>query len=188
MKRFILSITLLVLPLLGMTQNHLTFLGVEIDGSMTSFVEKMKEKGFTFDSESDRITTMKGLFTNKSVDLYIVSTPTTKKVYRVAVVYPEKTSWSSIKSEYNDLKNAYKKKYTLDKDYNFFLTPYYEGDGYEMQAVRLDKCKYISFFKTERGDIMIEISKFECIKIVYEDDLNSQLDTQESQKAVQNDI
>lgn len=189
MKRFILSIALVVLPLLGISQNHLTFMGVEIDGTMTSFVEKMKTKGFTFIERIDDVTIMKGTFTNKPVDLYISQTPVTKKVSRVTVYYEKDETWSSIKYDYQKLVEAYKEKYTLDKEFHFFSKPYYEGDGYEMQAVKLEKCHYVAFFKTESGStIFVKISEFKQITITYEDLLNTQLRKQESKDAVKNDI
>ena len=45
------------------------------------------------------------------------------------------------------------KKYGEPKDhFEFFSSPYYEGDGYELQALRKEKCNYISFWTLDKGD------------------------------------
>lgn len=197
MKRFILSIALagsLTLftncnnvsditnekSLLPHTQSHLTFLGVEIDGSMTSFVEKMKAKGFTpIGGVIDNMIGMKGTFTNKPILLNIARTPGTRKVYRIGVFYKKNNSWYSLKSDYDKLKDAYKKRYIVEEEHRFFLDPYYEGDGYEMQALKLGKCDYSALFKTGFGSIILGIGESEQIIILYRDSINSALAEQE---------
>ena len=63
----------------------------------------------------------------------------------------------------------YKSKYPMDRDYEFFSSPYEDGDGYEMRAVTRDKCKYISFFFAMGGHITIEIDQTAQLKVTYED-------------------
>lgn len=60
-------------------------------------------------------------------------------------------------------------EYPIDKDYEFFVSPYDDGDGYEMKAVAIDKCRYISFFLARGGHIVVQIDKTVRVKVIYED-------------------
>ena len=79
----------------------------------------------------------------------------------------------------------YKTKYPLDKDFEFFSSPYEDGDGYELRAVAKGKCNYVSFYLALGGHITVEITKSSQIKVVYEDSENIKLGQQElDQKAI----
>lgn len=169
-------------------REHLKFMGVEIDGPMDAFVQQMEAKGFSVIEKHVDSIVMKGTFTNKPVHLFIPLTSITKKVHNICVFYEENNSWYSIKSDYNNLKNAYKDKYSLDVENHSFLDPYYEGDGYEMQAVELGKCRYISVFKTQYGSISLSITQAKKIIVSYTDSINSELAEQESNSALQEEI
>ncbi len=169
-------------------REHLRFMGIEIDGPMDAFVEKLEAKGFTVIEKHEDSIVMDGTFTNKPVHLLIFQTSITKRVYKIGIFYKENNSWYSIKSDYNNLKDAYKNKYTLEQDYHFFLDPYYEGDDYEIQAVELDKCRYFSVFKAQHGSISLNITTLKKILVSYEDSINSELAEQESNSALQEEI
>lgn len=164
MKRFILGIALAVLPLLAMPQNHLTFMGVAIDGAMLPFVEKMKAKGFTLVEKYGNVTVMKGAFTGETVELYIKQTPITKKIYKVSVFYLDDRGVPT-DSDYNRILGCCKEKYTLDKT--------------------LDK---MSFFHAEFGVIVVEINNRKQLEVTYYDTKNNKLYLSETRDAVLNDI
>ena len=82
----------------------------------------------------------------------------------------------------------YKSKYPIDRDYEFFSSPYEDGDGYEMRAVAKDKCRYISFFFALGGHIAIEIDKTAQLKVVYEDRVNIKIAQQELEQNAIDDI
>ena len=73
-------------------------------------------------------------------------------------------------------------------NYEFFSKPYYEGDGYELSALRNEKCHYISAFETKNGVVYLEISKFKKIEINYEDKANSNIMDREKEETVIDDI
>lgn len=147
MKKVFLILIAIIIAIAANAQSHLQFMGIDIDGNCSSFVQKLSAKGFTL---KENIETggaiMHGTFTGKNVEVYILVTPISKQVMSVSVYYPKDNSWSSIKYDYFKLKNSFKQKYPLEKEFEFFSNPYYEGDGYEMQAVQNDKCHYVSFF------------------------------------------
>lgn len=47
MKKIILTLTVLFATINVMAQDHLSFKGIPIEGSMTEFCQKLKAKGFT---------------------------------------------------------------------------------------------------------------------------------------------
>ncbi len=47
MKKFIFTLIVLFVAINIMAQEHLSFKGIPIEGSMTGFCQKLKAKGFT---------------------------------------------------------------------------------------------------------------------------------------------
>ena len=76
----------------------------------------------------------------------------------------------------------------LKSTMSFFSKPYYEGDGYELQALRKEKCHYISFYKLPLGAAIVEISQFGHIQIGYEDNINYELKKKEEESEALDDI
>lgn len=168
---------------------HLEFKGVSLNGNLPSFVQKMESKGFSVVRNGDDIVSMEGSFAGKEVTIYIVGSSKTKTVWKVRVVLPKSHSWSSIKSDYKYMKDMYTTKYGVPSDsYEFFSSPYYEGDGYEMQALRNDKCTYFCAFETSGGVIWIEMDEGEYIAINYEDKQNTTKHQSEKDSSVIDDI
>ena len=147
-------------------------MGVEIAGDYSSFKDSLESKGFVYTTSFETMYKFYGRFVNEIVKLEVLATPRTNKVCKVIVYFPEKETWSDMKKDYFDKKRLYSEKYPIDRDYEFFSFPYEDGDGYEMRAVALDKCKFISFFLAIGGHITLEINKSSQVKVVYEDRVN----------------
>lgn len=198
MKKIILLVTMLTFLLVAHAQEvdsianyHMEFKGVPIDGTLSSFIQKLQSKGFKKlqDDIDDDIKIMEGNFAGEQSTLYILASPKSKTVWKVLVQYPKENSWSSLKYKYKDIKNLYIKKYGEPKDhFEFFSKPYYEGDGYELQALKNDKCTYATYFKLKEGYISVAISSPGCIEISYEDSLNNALKNKEKDSDILNDI
>ena len=136
----------------------------------------MKSLWYTISSNDDDSAIMKGKFTNRDADIFVLATPQTKTVYKVFVDFAKESSWSTLKSHYFDYKALYIKKYgETESSYEFFSKPYYEGDGYELQALTKEKCTYATFFKTPTGFVVVELTKYECLRLGYEDKINVEL-------------
>lgn len=177
------------LSLSSFSQEHLDFRGVPIDGHLDEFVAKMETMGYTIKEKEGNIVVMAGQFTNRDVALCVVGSRQTKTVWQVIVNFDECSSWSSLKNSYFEYKDLYIKKYGPAKHtYEFFCDPYYEGDGYELQALRKEKCFYDSFFETVSGKIKVGLSKFENLQIVYEDKINADKHSQEKTASVLDEI
>lgn len=173
------------------SQEHLTFQGIPIEGSLDSMITKLKAKGFKLDQvvEEHDAAIMTGNFTGKEANLYIFATPKTKVVWKIAATFEKKDSWYSLKSQYNEYKQAYTDKYGKpESHYEFFSDPYYEGDGYELQALRLEKCHYLSVWELNTGMIGINLQSGGNLSIGYEDNINTALQNKEEKSSVMDDI
>lgn len=194
LKKVLLLIVMAFMPILSYSQEddlflseegkHLSFRDVAIDGSLKAFISQIKTKGFSplYVSEDNSGAILDGKFIGKEVDLVIVTTPKTKTVWKVAVDFEDQISWYSLKSDYLDLKSSLTIKYGVPKSYEYFRSPYEEGDGYEMTAIYAEKCVYVSYFDVVEngrviGSISLGIQKRETkgyIALHYEDATNAQ--------------
>ena len=104
-------------------------------------------------------------------------------------MFGKSITWSDILSDYSTYVDLFTKKYGFPSDrFEFFEEPYYKGDGYELQALRNGKCNYVSFFKTDKGTIMIEMSREERLRLTYEDKINAELQNKEKTSRNLDDI
>lgn len=189
MKKILLTLCVGLLTFAVQAQEHMTFKGVSMGCNITTFVSQLKAKGFTVNYESDNGVVLEGDFAGKSnCKVYVFPTKQNKMVWKVAVRFPEQSSWYSIKSEYHTFKDSYTEKYGKPESYEFFSSPYEEGDGYEMTAIRVEKCYYVSFFTTEMGTITLEIDIDKCVQVSYEDSINTAIKSKEKEASVKEDI
>ncbi|MBR1774116.1 MAG: hypothetical protein IJ759_01190 [Bacteroidales bacterium] len=113
------------------TKDVTKFLGIPIDGTKTSMIQKLKAKGFTYDAQKDRL---KGEFNGKNVYLFVVTN--NNKVYRIVVDDVTPTDESNIKINFNRLCRQFEKndKYMpADLVGNFELSDE-ENISYEMMV------------------------------------------------------
>lgn len=165
------------------------FMGVKVDGPIEQCAQKYVAKGFRVNKRESAFYKLTGMVKSQTVELYLIATPITKKVCRLAVYFPEQISWMSIKSDYKDLKKTIIDKYGDPKDdYNFFSSPYYEGDGYETSAVKIEKCHYAAIWQEEPGpsttgyNILLQISKWMQVTLQYENAKNMDIKEREDKQ------
>ncbi len=156
------------------------FLGIKVDGKSQDVVNAFKAKGFVSKTQTNpNVVTLNGTVSGKSFEVLVVSTPKSKTVWKISVYLPQKTSWYSLKSEYEEYLKILTDKYGIpENSYTFFSSPYSEGDGYEMTGVSSEKCNYAAFWSEERG-ISIEISKYKQVNISYQNNTNTILNRKE---------
>lgn len=177
MKKFILSAFLFS----TMSIYAQEFMGIKVDGTKTDLVTKFKAKGFKVTSNQEGSVIMDGgNIGGTEVEIVILFTPKTKVAWKFAVFLPKRIDWYTIKAEYEKYKELFVTKYgEPESDYHFFSSPYYEGDGYEISAIGLEKCHYACYWKDYYS---IEISKYKQVKISYENPTNTLLNKQEKTK------
>ena len=167
------------------------FKGIPITGHVDDFAAKLQALGYNPLTITDNgVVVMLGQFVNKDCFIYLNSTATSKQVWKVSAVIEDRyTSWSSIKSDYHKYKNLYIKKYGQPVlDDHVFSRPYYEGDGCEMLPLQNDKCSYCTIFEVSGGLISISMFPTCSIAFPYENEVNADLHTAESESDMLNDI
>lgn len=96
-------LTLLLLCFaLCINAQHMKFMGIPLNGSITLFQQKLAEKGIVYDkTSSDELSAgvrmFHGRFSGYDADIFVYYTPKTKNVYRAKVVI-EKSSEDIMKS------------------------------------------------------------------------------------------
>jgi hypothetical protein len=168
MKKVIVLIVILFSSVFASAQS---FDGVPISGDLATAIAKFKAKGYTLTEYTNAGgAIMKGKVALSNVELYISVTPKTKKVFKFSVYFDEEKTWSNLKYEYNKYYDIIFKKYgEPTSSYSGFDSPYYEGDGFEMTAVSLEKCNYFSMWKTnENLTVAVKISEFKQVQLQYE--------------------
>jgi len=179
--------------LISIVAHAQTFMGVQISGTLTSFSTQMKAKGFvtSLSESSPTLIVMKGTLNNESVKLLVAGTPTSKMTKKIVVLYPEETSWYSLSDKYDAVVNRVTQKYgTPDETHAFFSDPYELGDGYEMTAVAVDKCFYMSVWQPDETypnqTIAVRINSSGKVALVYEN--NAMMEKSEKeQEAIDKD-
>jgi hypothetical protein len=176
------KIILLLLITISVKSFSQSFNGVEISGNISAAVEKFKIKGFKLSKKEDNVYIMSGELFNEQVELFLFATPITRQYAKCVVYFPE-SSWFSLKRDYNKFVNLFDEKYgTHTSQYEFFSEPYFEGDGYELSALMLEKCIYITYWVQSRASMAVEISKYKQIKLIYENNAIMNLLQEERQK------
>ena len=73
MKKSIFLLVALIFGLTSMAQEHLSFKGISIEGSMESFCEKLADKGFTELGNDGNTTLFTGDFTGRNATIGVIS-------------------------------------------------------------------------------------------------------------------
>ena len=155
---------------------------------MSSIVEKYKQKGWKFQKYLEGTAVLKGNVGGYYNCEMLVYPTASKQVARIVVYLPEQSNWSSIRSTYNAIVDAYYTKYdTPDFRYQEFLPPYEEGDGYETTAIELEKTNIKSIWlDKENGNYAVEITKWMQVRITCENVINMRIREREQNNSIVN--
>lgn len=105
MKKLLVLITAFVFSNMIFAQKDVTeFMGIPVDGSLTSVVEKLKLKGFKLIEKDSDAAAFNGIFNGKDATLLVQTNERTNKVYLIGVMY-EEVSESFIKETLSQFKN-----------------------------------------------------------------------------------
>ena len=159
---------------------HMKFMGIEMNCAVDIAMLDLEKKGFEIIDIRKEGYIMSGKFIDRNALVTLHATPKTNLFYRANIFFNEHTSWYSLKSEFLEVVKYYKAKYQSISSSRTFIDPYYEGDGYELQGVSMDKCFYYERFEAEGGKISIEIRDMKRVQIRYEDKNNAKKNEQET--------
>ena len=159
-----------------------SFDGVRIDGTLSSKIQQYRAKGYVLNKMISNGAIMKGTVAGRPIELFLFTTEKTKLVYKALVYLPVHRNWSDIKSEYTKFVDLFIDKYGQpDSEFDFFRDPYYEGDGYEMSAITLEKVVCSAFWMNKNNTtIAVSISKYKQVEITYENDKNMEIAKREA--------
>lgn len=196
MKKFMIFFIFAFLSTRSMSaQEHLTFKNIPIEGSVLAYVAKLEAVGFNLLSEDDgRIAILQGSFAGfDECTVYVIGSKSSKTVWKVAVSLPHQVSWSSTRSRYEDFKESYTAKYGKPTDsFEFFTDPYERGDGYELQAIKLEKGYYTTYWTLSVGTIIVDIRASNnsdgWVRLEYEDAAGVEIMNREKNKIIEDDI
>lgn len=180
MKKIITLTIVMLCAIYSFAQEHLAFKGVPIDGTLSSYVAKMKAKGFTSLGTSDGVAALKGDFAaHKSCTILVATMQNKDLVSRIAVIFPDQDQWRFLYGDYSELKELLTIKYgePIDcvEEFQGYSSPKTDSD--KMTKVQLDECKYRTVFKASNGDIQLSIehdgilSTF--VRLLYIDKINN---------------
>ena len=99
MKKLLSLLVMLMLSIALHAQHNVTkFLGIPVDGTKTSMIQKLKNKGFTYDVKND---VLSGEFNGGRVNIFIKTYK--NKVWRIAIYNQYPCNEAQIKIKYNNL-------------------------------------------------------------------------------------
>jgi len=163
------------------SSKHLSFKGVPIDGKLAEYVTKMKNAGFTHKGSKDGVAVLEGEFASYKNCIVGVSTMKQKDlVSKIGVMFPDRDTWSSLSSNYFNLKALLTEKYGSPSESTEEFQSYTpDDDGSKMAQVQLGACKYYTNYETGKGTIQLSIEHdglTHCfVKLAYFDKINSEV-------------
>ncbi len=162
-------------------QQHLSFKGVPIDGTLKAYTDAMVKAGFHYEGTQDGISLLSGDFAGYKNCIVGVSTlKNCDVVNRIAVLFPDRDTWPSLLNEYEHLKEMLTEKYGAPSDSKEQFTGYV-GDynnALIMHAIKNGEYVWYTTFTTELGEIelsFVEGTKYQTAKVrlLYSDKANS---------------
>lgn len=183
MNRIISLVALMLCYIASIAQTsneHLTFKGVPIDGSLSEFVSKMKSAGFSYIGTQDGTSFLHGDFAGFKGCIIGVSTLQNSDVVNtIVVIFPEKDDWSSLEGNYQQLKMMLTEKYGKPsasvEEFQGYGSPRDNSD--KLHRLTMDRCTYVTVFNTPKGDIQLSLghqSVSSCfVRLQYWDMINT---------------
>ncbi len=156
MKKFIIITITLLFSTAMFAQNDVTkFLGIPVDGTKSEMIQKLKQKGFTYNYSLD---CLEGEFNGNNVQISIVTN--NNKVWRIVVcdAYPT-SSESQIRIRFNNLCNQFANN---DKYIASNILANYEIDEKEDISYELavhDKHYQASYYQIAQSSDILDSAK-----------------------------
>jgi len=171
---------------------HLLFKQFPITGDVKTFIQNLLNEGYVLNEPYNytyHAASLTGSFAgNNDCSIAVIGTPRTHIACCVMVFLKEHHIWYTIKDEYEKIKNQLSKKYGNPESYEYFMDPYYEGDGSELTALYADHCTYLSMFNTANGKISVSMSSDAKVMITYQDKINIEIQESEQNTLAHDDL
>jgi len=184
MKKNIFS--LMAMLVFALTTKAQMFNGIFIGGSLSSFHSKMIAKGYKYkEAISPNVYLYSGKIGVEQVEVFVMASPKSKIVSKVNLFFPIENSYESLLESMNEKKDLYTQKYgECEHCVVNFSTPYFEGDGYEQQAVETgnytNSCIWLL---PNEFAILLKVFKTMQIEVTYENTKNHEITIKEYQNS-----
>ena len=162
MRRLISLFAFMIITLTSYAQSnseHLTFKGIPIEGSMNTFCQKLKAKGFTSIGRENNLALFTGNFTGQDATIGVKATDDGKNVFAITVIFDSSGEWNTLIDTYNYYKDLYTRKYgkpTISKEKN----PAHSDSNTSLMAeVYQGTVVWGSLWEVTGGDIELSIEK-----------------------------
>ena len=170
MKKFLLAAAGLLLALAVSAQDHLLFEGIPLEGDYPTFARQMRKKHFRYASKDHNEPFMTGKVLGVKSDLTIYITPKSYDVYMVAVSYPVRKGWESLRNQYESTKMKLHARYGAPTmNLETFTSPFAANDP--IAALAEGECTWISTYKAPGGEIILSLSQDARVQIFYMDEV-----------------
>lgn len=159
MKQLILSLLLAVCTACAAQTTHMKFKGIPIEGTLDSFVKKLRDKGYAYSGMQDGMAILEGEFAMTTGCTIAVSRFSDHdQVNLVSVVFPGKETWHSIYTQYSTLKEMLSEKYGEPESIEQF-TSQGLSDYIKFHQIKNDEGHCVSTFTTENGKVVLMMAK-----------------------------
>ena len=162
MKKSIFVLVAFFFGLTSMAQEHLSFKGIPIEGSMESFCEKLADKGFAELGNDGNTTLFTGDFTGRDATVGVISDDDGENVYSVVVLFDPSGEWNVLVNTYDYYKDLYTRKYGKPKkkvEKNRELMTTSPSNTGLMAEVHQGRVTWGSLWTVTGGEIEISIEK-----------------------------
>lgn len=112
----IITLLLLAVTMSAFAQEHMKFMGIPINGQLTTFCQALEKKNFRLDKMYANSARYEGLFTGEVAYVIVETTPKTHTVCDVLVAYQDHQKWDDMDNLYFGLKEQLTTKYGEPKD------------------------------------------------------------------------
>ena len=163
-------------------QQHLSFKGVPIDGTLKAYTDAMVKASFHYEGTQDGVSLLSGDFAGfKNCYVGVSTLENLDLVNRIAVLFPERETWKAVLTDYERLKEMLTEKYGTPSDSQEKFTGYvgdYDND-FVMHAIKDGEYQWLTTFSTELGRIELSIKKgtsygTALVCLAYYDKINSE--------------
>lgn len=181
-KIFVIAMAMLVaLPLCARHgDEHFSFKGIPIDGTMSDFQSSAEKKGFIALKKTPRTVLLFGDYAGRQCRVLVESLPHQDCVWGLTAYLPSCDNWQSLYDTYQSFKKELTSLYgTPVNCVETFLGGESTDNTKKFQDVNTDKCMYKSVFESETGQVDLVIwhdSENGCYVLV------SYIDTENSKK------
>lgn len=163
-------------------QQHLSFKGVPINGTLKEYTDAMVKAGFHYEGTQDGIAFLTGDFAgHRDCHIAVGTLKNYDVVCRIVVAFPDHDTWASLHSDYYQLKLLLTEKYGQPTNSEEKFTTYVgDYDNYNvMSALREEQFEWYANFSTELGEIILTLNRGDKtwtgkVLLIYDDKINSE--------------